>query len=93
MRLCRVTGNVYGDHKHPDFRGHKLMVVQQITPEGKNKGAAFLAVDTAQAGVGDTVLVMSEGNGVRQVLKVKKAAIRSIIIGIVDAVDYTADPR
>ena len=93
MRLCRVTGNVYGDHKHPDFRGHKLLVVQQVTPDGRNKGSAFLAVDTAQAGPGDLVLVLSEGNGVRQVLKVKKAAIRSIIIGIVDDVDYTPDPR
>ena len=92
MRLCRVTGNVYGEAKHPDYKGHKLLVVQQLTPEGKNKGSAFLAVDTAQAGVGDLVLVMSEGNGVRQVLKTKKAAIRSIIIGIVDAVDYVADP-
>ena len=93
MRLCRVTGNVYGDHKHPDFRGHKLLIVQQVTPDGRNKNSAFLAVDTAQAGVGDLVLVMSEGNGVRQVLKKEKAAIRSIIIGIVDNVDVAANPR
>lgn len=93
MKLCRVIGNVYGDVKHEDFRGHKLMVVQPETPDGRSKSPTFLAVDTAGAGVGELVLVLSEGNGVRQVLKKEKSAIRSIIIGIVDAVDYTPEPR
>ena len=93
MRLCRVTGNVYGSAKHPDFVGRTLLLVQQVTPDGRDKGAPFIAVDTARAGVGDTVLVMSEGNGVRQVLGVKKAAIRSIVIGVVDAVDYHPNAR
>jgi microcompartment protein CcmK/EutM len=33
------------------------------------------------------VLVMNEGGGVRQVLQDKTAPIRSLIVGVVDAVD------
>ncbi len=87
MKLCRVTGNVVATIKHPTYRGHKLMIVQPIDEHGADTGTTFLAVDLAQAGPGDRVLVMQEGNGVRQILKEQKLPIRSIIIGIVDEVD------
>ena len=86
MKLCRVTGNVVATVKHPTYRGHKLMIVQPLDEKGKDAGSSFLAVDLVQAGPGDTVLVMQEGNGVRQILKEKVLPIRSIIIGIVDQV-------
>lgn len=87
MKLCKVTGNVVATVKHPAYRGHKLMIVQPIDERGGDVGSSFLAVDLAQAGPGDTVLVMQEGNGVRQILKEKVLPIRSIIIGVVDEVD------
>ncbi len=85
-----VTGNVYGEAKHPDYKGRTLLIVKPIAPDGRPKGSAFLAVDTVRAGVGDRVLVMSEGNGVRQILRKDKLAIRSLIVGVVDAVDTPA---
>ena len=91
MKLCKVTGNVVATVKHPAYRGHKLMIVQPIDERGGDAGASFLAVDLAQAGPGDTVLVMQEGNGVRQILAHEnhggKLPIRSVIIGIVDDID------
>lgn len=88
MRLCRVLGNVVSTVKHPVYDGRKLMVVQQVDPQGSDLGASFLAVDQVQAGPGDTVLVMSEGNGVRQILGAgDQVPIRSLIVGIVDEVD------
>ena len=87
MKLCRVKGNVVASVKHPTYRGHKLMIVQPLDETQKDAGEVFLAVDLVQAGPGDTVLVMQEGNGVRQILKQQKLPIRSVIIGIVDAVD------
>jgi ethanolamine utilization protein EutN len=95
MRLCRVLGNVVATEKHPVYRGHKLMIVQPVDTAGNDVGASFLAVDHAQAGPGDRVLVMSEGNGVRQLLDMgQQVPIRSLIVGIVDAVDTiaSADP-
>ncbi|HKA87592.1 MAG TPA: EutN/CcmL family microcompartment protein [Haliangiales bacterium] len=86
MKLCRVAGNVVATVKHPGFHGHKLMIVQPLDERGTDAGATFLAVDLVQAGPGDTVLVMQEGNGVRQILKAEKLPIRSVIVGVVDAV-------
>jgi ethanolamine utilization protein EutN len=90
MDLCQVTGTVVATAKHPDYDGHKLLIVQPIDPQGAPAGKAYLAVDVVQAGVGDRVLVMREGNGVRQVLKASRLAIRSIVIGVVDEVEVVA---
>jgi len=88
MRLCRVLGNVVATVKHPVYIGQKLLIVQQVDGEGRDVGTSFLAVDTVQAGPGDQVLVMSEGNGVRQILQIgDRVPIRSLIVGIVDRVD------
>jgi len=87
MKLCRVTGNIVATVKHPTYRGHKIMIVQPLDETGGDAGTTLLAVDLVQAGPGDRVLVMQEGNGVRQLLKEQKLPIRSIIVGIVDHVD------
>lgn len=87
MKLCRVKGNVVATVKHETYRGHKLMIVQPLDEAQKDVGEPFLAVDLVQSGPGDTVLVMQEGNGVRQILKEQKLPIRSVVIGIVDHVD------
>ena len=55
---------------------------------GADSGPSFVAIDRAQAGTGDRVIVLTEGNGVRQILKQgDQTPIRSIIVGIVDAVE------
>lgn len=87
MILCRVKGNVVATVKHPTYEGRKLLVVQPLDETGRDAGSSFLAVDLAQAGPGDRVLVMREGNGVRQILRMEKLPIRSVIVGIVDAVE------
>jgi ethanolamine utilization protein EutN len=74
--------------KHPAFAGRTLLVVQPLDEHGGDAGASFVAVDHVQAGVGDKVVVLTEGNGVRQILKTGDVVpIRSIIVGIVDHVE------
>lgn len=88
MKLCRVAGTVVATAKHFAYEGQKLMVVQPVDPSGDDDGSSFLAVDRVQAGIGDQVLVLSEGTGARQLFKTtKKMPIRSVIVGIVDHVD------
>jgi ethanolamine utilization protein EutN len=90
MRLCRVLGDVVATVKHPAYVGRRVMIVQQVDELGAEIGSSFLAVDQAQSGAGDTVLVMSEGNGVRQILQIgQQVPIRSLIVGIVDRVDVS----
>ena len=88
MNLCKVLGSVTATVKHPAFVGRKLMVVQPVDEKQEPVGRSFLAVDhTSSAGEGDLVLVMREGGGVRQVLGDKTLPIRSLIVGVVDAVE------
>jgi microcompartment protein CcmK/EutM len=90
VRCCRVVGPLWAAVKHPAFAGRPLFVVQPLDEHGADAGASFVAVDHAQAGVGDKVIVLTEGNGVRQILKMGDIVpIRSIIVGIVDHVELT----
>ncbi|MGE0547739.1 MAG: EutN/CcmL family microcompartment protein [Kofleriaceae bacterium] len=74
--------------KHPAFAGRALFVVQPLDDAGNDAGTSFVAIDDVQAGVGDKVLVLTEGNGVRQILKMgDQVPIRSMIVGIVDHVE------
>ena len=90
MTLCKVLGPVIATEKHEAFRGLKLFVVQPVDEEGTAAGDSFLAVDRATgAGEGDTVLVLREGTGIRQLFGMApsgKLPIRSCVVGIVDAV-------
>lgn len=88
MNLCRVLGTMVATEKHASFQGLKILVVQPLDEQKAPIGNSFLAVDNASsAGKGDVVLVMNEGSGARQVLGDAKAPIRSVVVGVVDAVD------
>lgn len=87
MNLCKVLGPVVATEKHKAFDGRKLLIVQPLDEHQQPLGKSFLAVDhTSSAGEGDTVLVLREGNGVRQLLGDKTLPIRSLIVGVVDDV-------
>ncbi len=88
MRYCRVVGPVWASVKHPAYNGRTLFIVQPVDERGADTGSTFVAMDHAQAGPGDKVIVLTEGNGVRQILKQGDIVpIRSIIVGIVDHVE------
>ena len=53
-----------------------LLVVQPLSLPGDESGdSEFIAVNNSQVGIGDTVLVLSEGSGARQVLETPDACI------------------
>lgn len=87
MTLGRVKGTVVSTIKHPEYNGYKLFVIQPVDMDGKDIDESFLAVDVVQAGVGDTVLVLREGNGIRQIFGKEILPIRSCVVGIVDHVE------
>jgi microcompartment protein CcmK/EutM len=89
MYIGLVSGTVVATIKHEAFHGRKLLLVDQLDPDGKPTGAYDICVDVVQAGVGDRVLVMDEGNGARQILQRAVAPVRAVIVGIVDEVDLS----
>jgi len=88
MILCKVVGSIVSTIKHSSFDNKKIMLVRPINPDGTFKSGTMVAVDTIRAGVGDTVLVASEGRSAMEILEfTKREPLRSVIIGIVDRID------
>jgi microcompartment protein CcmK/EutM len=87
MILGTVRGNIVSTINHPYYTGKKLLVVEKEDPAGK-PGGYLIAIDGGvQAGVGDRVLVIDEGNSARQIVGDANAPLRSIIVGIIDHID------
>ncbi len=86
MKLARVVGNVVSTVNTPQFDGRTLLLCDLLDPAGKPSGGYQIAVDSIGAGAGETVLLLDEGNGARQVLHAPGAPIRTVVIGIVDEV-------
>ena len=89
MYIGQVAGTVVATIKHEAFRGRKLLLVDRLGLDNQPSGEYDICVDMAQAGVGDHVLVLDEGNGARQVLRLPEAPIRAVIVGIIDAVELS----
>lgn len=87
MYIGKVIGTVVSTIKISHLDRRKLLLVDQLDLAGEETGAYDIAVDVVQAGPGDTVLVIDEGNGARQILEIDPGAIRAVIVGIVDEVD------
>jgi len=90
MHIGKVSGTVVATFKDKVFEGKKLLIVDRLTPEGEETGHYWIAVDDVQAGVGDTVLIIDEGNSARQVVGMDPAPIRAVVVGIVDEIDIAA---
>ena len=84
MHVARVVGEVVATVKHRELEGQKLLLVQPVTPDDRPTGRVAIALDCAQAGPGDLVLVVDEGNSAAQVLRRGRGAVRTVIAGVVD---------
>ena len=87
MTLCKVIGTIVSTQKNEHFKGQKILIVQAIDLEGNGIGHDLLAIDSVDAGLGDTVLVVQEGQSAAQVLKNKKIPVHSVIVAVVDGLD------
>ena len=84
MKIARVTGTVVSTVKSEKYRGYKLLKVRHLTLEGEMTGEELIALDAADAGIGDIVLVNNDG-GAAQMITGDKTLIASVTIcGVVD---------
>ena len=58
MLLAKIVGTVVATRKDPRLESTKLLVARIIDPRGKPESATLVAVDTVDAGVGETVAVV-----------------------------------
>lgn len=87
MKIGRVIGRVWATAKDGHLHGRKILLVRPLDPDGRAKGEAYLAVDSVDAGAGETVLVLDEGNSAGQVLELDQPPIRTVVVGVIDAVN------
>jgi microcompartment protein CcmK/EutM len=87
VKIGRVAGTVVSTICVPVFENRKLLFVDLLDLDGKETGQDVIAVDVVGAGAGETVLVLDEGNGARQVLEAPDAPVRAVVVGVVDEID------
>ena len=87
MFVGRVAGEIVSTINHRDYDNRRLLVVDRLDESGAPTGGYLVAVAAVDAGVGERVLVLDEGNGARQILNNSKAPVRSVVVGVVDSVD------
>jgi microcompartment protein CcmK/EutM len=85
--LGRVIGEVTSTINHTFYDAKKLLIVERIDTAGSPTGDYLIAVDTVDAGPGERVLVLDEGNGARQIVGDDQAPVRSVVVGIIDAIE------
>ena len=89
MLIARVVGTVVATRKDPRLVSHKLLIARPTDPHGKPEGNYLVALDTVDAGVGETVLIVS-GSSARMAAGLKDCPVDAAIVGIVDAIEVTA---
>jgi microcompartment protein CcmK/EutM len=90
MFLGEVLGTVVSPVQIPILDGRKLLLVRTLTPDGRRTGKTRIAIDHVQAGVGDRVLCLDEGNGARGIFQAPDGPVKTVVVGVVDYVDVEA---
>jgi ethanolamine utilization protein EutN len=86
--LAKIVGTVVATRKDPRLVSHKLLVARPIDPRGKPEGGYLVAVDTVDAGVGETVLIVS-GSSARLAAGMKYCPVDAAVVGIIDAIEVS----
>ena len=93
MLIGRVIGDVVATQKSPSHVGRKILVVQPLQLDGSDRGDPVLALDAVDAGIGDKVLVVSEGFSAMTAVGRPQSPIDMAVIGVIDAVDLVEDVK
>ena len=86
MLIGRVVGDVVATQKAPSHEGQKILMVEPLNLDGSGRGDLILALDAVDAGVGDRVLVVTEGWSAMSAVEREHAPIDVAVIGVIDSV-------
>ena len=92
MILAKVVGTVVATRKDERLESSKLLVARPLDAAGKPEGNYLVAVDTVDAGFGETVLIVS-GSSARMAAGLKDCPVDAAIVGIVDHVEIDGEDR
>ena len=89
MVIGRVIGDIVATQKAPSHEGRKILVVQPLNLDGSERGEVLLALDAVDAGVGDRVLVATEGWSAMTAVGRPQSPIDNAVVGVIDSVPLT----
>jgi len=89
MQLGRVIGNVVCTIKSPSLEGQKLLIVQPLDRNGRDKGRPLIALDSVGAGAGETIY-WCRGREASFLFLPVEPPTEATIVGIVDTVNIPA---
>ncbi len=87
MLIGRVIGELVATQKHPSHEGRKLLLVQPLNLDGSNRGDAVIALDAVDAGIGDRVLIVTEGFSAMTAVGRPQSPIDMAVIGFIDEIE------
>jgi ethanolamine utilization protein EutN len=87
MLIGRIIGDVVATQKAPSHQGQKILVVQPLNLDGSDRGEAVLALDAVDAGIGERVLLSTEGFSAMTAVGRPNSPIDMAVIGVIDAID------
>ena len=92
MLLGRVIGNVVCTMKNASLTGQKLLIVQPLDRQGRDKGRPVIALDSVGAGAGETIY-WCRGKEASFPFLPAEPPTDATIVGIVDAVNIPERKR
>ncbi|MGQ9635353.1 MAG: EutN/CcmL family microcompartment protein [Bryobacteraceae bacterium] len=90
MLIGRVVGELVSTQKHSTHQNLKVLLVQPLNLDGSERGDALVAVDSVQAGVGQTVLLATDGYAAFSSVGLGPSPIDMAVVGIIDRIDLSA---
>jgi ethanolamine utilization protein EutN len=91
MLIARVMGEVVATQKHSSHEGRKILIVQPLNLDGSNRGDIVLALDSVDAGIGDRVLLVTEGYSAMTSVERPESPIDMAVIGVIDRIDLITE--
>ena len=87
MLIARVIGDMVATEKHSSHEGMKILMVQPLNLDGTDRGDAVVAFDAVDAGVGDRVLLATEGFSAMTSVGRPNSPIDMSVMGVIDRID------
>ena len=88
MKIARVTGTVVSTIKYEKYVGMKLLRVRHLTLDGQPTGEELIALDAADDGIGDIVLVNNDGGAAQMIMDDTKLIASVTICGVIDSYSW-----
>ena len=87
MLIAHVIGELISTHKHESHVGRKALIVQPLDLDGSKRGDPVIAFDAVDAGVGDRVLLVTEGFSAMTSVGRPQSPIDMAVVGVIDRID------